>query len=130
MSAIEYNEQGPVPLIAEVVGPPPTFVDERGSSSASSQLLSGPGSTFEEGGGEEGGEGRGAGGGGEGGGGGAEAQGRGEGTPDLSVDTSFSNDGSYFILDEGGKHVLDNQGSPARARKWQPANVNQRERYM
>lgn len=127
MSAVEYNEQGLVPLMAGVVGPPPTFVDDRGSSSASSQLLSGPGSTFEEGVGEGGGTGA----GGEGGGGeGAGAQGRGEGTPDLSVDTSFSNDESYFILDEGGRHVLDNQGSPARARKWKPANANQRERYM
>lgn len=47
----------------------------------------------------------------------------------LSAETSVSNDESYFILDEGGRHVLDNQGSPARARKWKPTNVNQRERY-
>lgn len=52
-------------------------------------------------------------------------------TPDdLSVNGGPSNDGSYFILDEGGQHVLDDQGSPARARKWQPVNVKQRERYM
>lgn len=48
---------------------------------------------------------------------------------DLSIDTDPSNDDSYFVLDEGGRHVLDNQGSPARARKWQPLNANQRERY-
>lgn len=45
---------------------------------------------------------------------------------ELSID---SNDASYFILDEGGRHVLDDQGSPARARKWQPVNAQQRERY-
>lgn len=48
---------------------------------------------------------------------------------DLSVNGGPSNDGSYFILDEGGQHVLDDQGSPARARKWQPVNAKQRERY-
>lgn len=39
------------------------------------------------------------------------------------------NDGSYFILDEGGNLVLDDRGSPARRRKWQPSNANQRARY-
>lgn len=48
---------------------------------------------------------------------------------DPSVDVDISNDGSYFILDGGGQHVLDDQGSPARARKWQPVNAQQRERY-
>lgn len=48
---------------------------------------------------------------------------------DLSIDDCTSNDASYFILDEGGRHVLDDQGSPARARKWQPVNAQQRERY-
>lgn len=48
---------------------------------------------------------------------------------DPSVDVDVSNDGSYFILDGGGQHVLDDQGSPARARKWQPVNAQQRERY-
>lgn len=48
---------------------------------------------------------------------------------DLSIDDCPSNDASYFILDEGGRHVLDDQGSPARARKWQPVNAQQRERY-
>lgn len=48
---------------------------------------------------------------------------------DLSIDAGLSNDGSYFILDEGGRHVLDDQGSPARARKWRPVNAHQRERY-
>lgn len=89
----------------------PTCVDE-GSSSCSSQLLSGPVSTPA---GERGGKERGEQGGND--------------TPELSIDTGLSNDESYFILDEGGRHVLDNQGSPARARKWQPANANQRERY-
>lgn len=46
-----------------------------------------------------------------------------------SVEVDVSNDGSYFILDGGGQHVLDDQGSPARARKWQPVNAQQRERY-
>ncbi len=51
-------------------------------------------------------------------------------TPDdLSATDGASNDGSYFILDEGGRHVLDDQGSPARARKWQPVNSRQRARY-
>ena len=49
---------------------------------------------------------------------------------DPSVEVDVSNDGSYFILDGGGQHVLDDQGSPARARKWQPVNAQQRERYM
>lgn len=49
---------------------------------------------------------------------------------ELSVNTGVSNgEESYFILDEGGRHVLDDQGSPARARKWQPTNISQRERY-
>ncbi|CAM9166467.1 unnamed protein product, partial [Ectocarpus sp. 13 AM-2016] len=48
---------------------------------------------------------------------------------DLSLDGGPSHDGSYFILDEGGRHVLDDQGSPARARKWQPVNIQQRQRY-
>lgn len=87
----------------------PTSADER-SSSCSSQLLSGPVSTPP-------GRGKGQG-----------VQGSYE-TPDISIDTNLSNDESYFILDEGGRHVLDNQGSPARARKWQPANANQRQRY-
>lgn len=48
---------------------------------------------------------------------------------DPSVNVDVSSDGSYFILDGGGQHVLDNQGSPARARKWQPVNAQQRARY-
>lgn len=48
---------------------------------------------------------------------------------ELSIGSGLSNDESYFILDEGGNHVLDNQGIPARARRWQPTNINQRERY-
>lgn len=51
-------------------------------------------------------------------------------TSDRRISASPSlNDGSYFILDEGGNHVLDDQGSPARRRKWQPSNANQRARY-
>lgn len=51
-------------------------------------------------------------------------------TPEgLNIEDCPSQDGSYFILDEGGRHVLDDQGSPARARKWQPVNAQQRERY-
>lgn len=56
-----------------------------------------------------------------------------EGIPDwgvaLTIDTNPSKDGSYFILDDAGLPVLDNQGSPARAKKWLPSNANQRERY-
>ena len=59
--------------------------------------------------------------------GGGASQGR--DSTDPSVDVDISNDGSYFILDGGGQHVLDNQGSPARARKWRPVNAQQRERY-
>lgn len=78
------------------------------SSSASSQLISGP----------------------TGGGSAAGMQGWATRAPDdLSLDGGPSHDGSYFILDEGGRHVLDDQGSPARARKWQPVNVQQRQRY-
>lgn len=47
---------------------------------------------------------------------------------DLSIEDP-STEASYYILDEGGQHVLDDQGSPARARKWQPVNAQQRERY-
>lgn len=51
-------------------------------------------------------------------------------TSDLRISARPSlNDGSYFILDEGGNHVLDDRGSPARRRMWQPSNVNQRARY-
>lgn len=82
---------------------------EDGASFGSSQLLSGPGG---------------------GGGSGAGMKGWTSHAPDdLSIDDCTSNDASYFILDEGGRHVLDDQGSPARARKWQPVNAQQRERY-
>lgn len=74
-------------------------------SSSSSQLLSGPASTS------------------------GSAHQNGVRSPVLSIETSLSNDESYFILDEGGRHVLNNQGSPAKARKWQPTNANQRKRY-
>lgn len=59
-----------------------------------------------------------------------EMQGWASHTPEaLNIEDDPSQDGSYFILDEGGRHVLDDQGSPARARKWQPVNAQQRERY-
>lgn len=90
-----------------------------GSSVASSQLISGPAWST---------PGRGGGGARAGQGWGASNCGE---SADLSVNVDdFSNDGSYFLLDEGGRHVLDDQGSPARAKKWQPSNTHQREQYM
>lgn len=81
---------------------------EEGLSTGSSQLISGPA----------------------GGGSAAGMKGWASHAPDdLNIDDCTSNDASYFILDEGGRHVLDDQGSPARARKWQPVNAQQRERY-
>lgn len=85
-------------------------------STASSQLIAGPACST-TGGGVRGDRGWGASHGGE--------------SADLSINTDvFSNDGSYFLLDEGGRHVLDDQGSPARAKNWQPSNTHQREQYM
>lgn len=61
--------------------------------------------------------------------GGAWGASQGRTSGNFSIETGLSNDESYFILDEGGRHVLDDQGSPARARKWQPTNATQRARY-
>ena len=92
------------PKVADADGEAP----EDGSSLPSSQLISGPA----------------------GGGSATGMSGWASQAPDdFSVTDGPSNDGSYFILDEGGRHVLDDQGSPARARKWQPVNAQQRERY-